>query len=208
VPSRPAQHLGQAHLSLPGSHNVLNAAAVLGVIHQLGLPLKEAIEALKDFSGAGRRFEVLGQAAGVTLIDDYGHHPTEINATLEAARSRYPDRRLWAVWQPHTYSRTRTLESAFIKALNLADRVAVLPIYAARERDTGYSAKKIAEALPDGKGIYLEDFSSAKNFLADNLQPGDVTIVFSAGDATQVSRDVLARLKTQNSGQKEAPQHG
>lgn len=201
------QSLGQVHLSLPGSHNVLNAAAVLGVIHQLGLPMKKATKALGDFTGAGRRFEVLGQVGGVTLIDDYGHHPTEIGATLQAARSRYPDRRLWAVWQPHTYSRTRTLESAFIKALELADQVAVLPIYAAREMDAGYSAKKIAESLPDGKAVYLENFTSAKAYLVENLQPGDVAIIFSAGDATEVSRDVFARLQMQDRMQKEDPHH-
>ncbi len=115
--------LGEVHLQVPGRHNVLNATAALAVIHQLGLDLSAAIEALSAFTGAGRRFEVLGEPAGVTVIDDYGHHPTEIAATLDAARSHYPGSRIWAVWQPHTYSRTRTLEPEFINALDLADRV-------------------------------------------------------------------------------------
>lgn len=206
-PSGTKQFLGHTHLSLPGKHNVLNATAVLGVIHQLGLPMEKAMDALGSFTGAGRRFEVLGQAGGVTLIDDYGHHPTEITATLEAARARYPDSRIWAVWQPHTYSRTRTLESDFIQALNKADRVVVLKIYAAREPDTGYSAKIIADALPNGKAMYCHDFPSVKAYLVKNLTPGDVTIIFSAGDAPEISRDVLARLDAAQKDQREGLQH-
>ena len=207
-PSGEKQSLGRAQLSLPGLHNVLNATAVLGVLHQLELPMEAAIKALGAFTGAGRRFEILGQAGGVTIIDDYGHHPTEIRATLEAARSRYPDQRLWAVWQPHTYSRTRILENAFIEALNKADRAAVLKIFAAREVDSGYSAEKIADSLPNGKAVYLEDFSNAKDYLVAHLQPGDVAVVFSAGDATEVSRDVLAQLAAQDEAEKEVPHHG
>ena len=202
------QSLGRVKLSLPGLHNVLNATAVLGVLHQLALPMEAAIKALGDFTGAGRRFEVLGQAGGVTIIDDYGHHPTEIRATLEAARSRYPERRLWAVWQPHTYSRTRTLEKAFVEALNKADRVAVLKIYAAREVDSGYSAEQIADALPEGKAVYLENFSTAKDYLVAHLQSGDIAIVFSAGDATEVSQDVLTQLEAQDEAEKEGLHHG
>lgn len=199
--------LAKARLSLPGQHNVVNATAVLAVIHHLGLPLEKAIEALAGFQGAGRRFEVLGQAGGVTLIDDYGHHPTEISATLEAARSRYPGQRIWAVWQPHTFSRTKTLESAFIKALGLADRVIVLKIYASREADTGYSGQQIADALPESKAVYLEDFSAAKSFLLQNLISGDIAIVFSAGDAPEISRDVLARLVESVDSWKEKSRH-
>ncbi|MFW5713295.1 MAG: UDP-N-acetylmuramate--L-alanine ligase [Brevefilum sp.] len=195
--------LVKTQLQIPGKHNVLNATAVLGIIHQLGLPLEKAAQALSEFTGAGRRFEILGEAGGVTVIDDYGHHPTEIGATLEAAQTRYPDRRIWAVWQPHTFSRTRTLESAFIEALNIADRVAVLKIYAAREADPGYSAKKIADELPEEKAVYLDDFTSAKAYLTENLEPGDVAIVFSAGDATEISQDVLARLADPDEDRKE-----
>ncbi len=206
-PSEETQFLGQVHLNLPGTHNVLNAAAVLGVIHQLNLPMHKAIKAVESFTGAGRRFECLGQADGITLIDDYGHHPTEIKATLEAARARYANQRLWAVWQPHTYSRTRTLENDFIRALNLADRVAVLKIYAAREADQGYSARQIVQSLPADKAVYLEDFPSAKAYLMEHLEPGDIVIVFSAGDATEISRDVYEQLKQRHPEQKEDPHH-
>ena len=186
--------LGQVRLSVPGWHNVLNATGALGAIHQLGLDLPAAIRALATFTGAGRRFEVLGEVGGVTIIDDYGHHPTEIAATLRAARTRYPDRRIWAVWQPHTYSRTQSLEAEFIQALAIADQVGVLKIYAARENDPGYSAQVIADALPAGKAAYMEDFGTAADYLLKEIKPGDILIVFSAGDATQVSQAVLQEL--------------
>lgn len=189
------QKLGTVTLSIPGHHNVLNATATLAVIHLLGLDLPKAMDALSGFTGAGRRFEILGMADGTTIIDDYGHHPTEIAAALEAARSRYPDSRVWAVWQPHTFSRVQTLEEAFIRALNLADRVVVLKIYAAREANPGYSAERIANALPAGKANYSADFQTATAFLLENLASGDVAIVFSAGDATEVSQAVLIGLQ-------------
>ncbi|MEA3326229.1 MAG: UDP-N-acetylmuramate--L-alanine ligase [Chloroflexota bacterium] len=188
------QALGNVSLNVPGEHNILNATAALGVIHQLGLPMNDAIDAISSFNGTGRRFEVLGEAQGIVIIDDYGHHPTEIAATLQAARSRYPDRRIWAIWQPHTYSRTRMLKETFIPALNFAEKVIILAIYAAREENPGYSAETIANALPTGKAKYIQEFSQAISFLLDNLQPNDVAIVFSAGDATKISKAVLNRL--------------
>jgi UDP-N-acetylmuramate--alanine ligase len=197
------EDLGAVTLKIPGHHNVLNATGALAVIHQLGLPMKKAIAAVSSFTGAGRRFEVFDTDENITIIDDYGHHPTEIAATLEAARSRYPDRRLWAVWQPHTYSRTQSLEQAFIRALRIADRVIVLKIYAAREEDPGYSSERIAKALPDGKAEFIAEFTPAVDFLLKNLDSGDVLIVFSAGDATHVSQSVLSGLHQSNKHQKE-----
>ncbi len=193
------EDLGRVRLHVPGRHNVLNATGALAVLHLLGLELAPAIKALSAFTGAGRRFEVLGEAGGVTVIDDYGHHPTEIAATLEAARTRFPQSRIWAVWQPHTYTRTQSLAPDFIEALNLADRALVLKIYAAREADPGYSARAIAEALPAGKADYTDTFESAQALLLEELAPGDVLIVFSAGDATQVSRAVLKGLNAEQS---------
>jgi UDP-N-acetylmuramate--alanine ligase len=178
---------------------VLNATAALGVIHQLGLPMDRAITALGDFTGAGRRFEILGQAKGITIIDDYGHHPTEITSTLQAAKEAYPDSRIWAIWQPHTFTRTKTLEAGFIKALSLADRVMVLKIYGAREEETLYTAECIANALPKGTAVYKETFEEATYELVQRLSPGDVAIFFSAGDATQVSQAVLSKLKNPSS---------
>jgi UDP-N-acetylmuramate--alanine ligase len=187
--------LGTVTLRVPGRHNVLNASAALATVHQLGLSMAEAMEALHRFTGAGRRFEVLGRVNGTTIIDDYGHHPTEIAATLEAAHARYPEGRIWAVWQPHTYSRTAALEKAFIQALERANRVIVLKVFASREENSGYSAEKIANVIPNGKADYMEDFVAAANFLIANLAPKDVVIVFSAGNATELSQAVLEGLQ-------------
>lgn len=188
------EDLGKIRLKVPGKHNVLNAVAVLAVIYELGLSLPQAVDALSIFTGAGRRFEVLGEAAGVTVIDDYGHHPTQIAVTLDAARTRYPQSRLWAVWEPHTYTRTQMLEDAFIQALTRADQVIILRIYAAREINPGYSSETIAAALPDEKARYFADFNAAGRFLLENLKPGDVLVTFSAGNATDLSKAVLSGL--------------
>jgi len=187
--------LGQVQLNIPGYHNILNATAALAVIHQLDLPMDSAVQALGNFMGTNRRFEILGTAQGITMIDDYGHHPTEISATLDAAHSRFPKERIWAIWQPHTYSRTQTLEEGYIRALSAADKVVVLKIYAAREADTGYSAETIAHALPEDKAHYIPDFPTATRFLLENLQAGDVAIIFSAGDAVAISKQVFDSLR-------------
>jgi UDP-N-acetylmuramate--alanine ligase len=192
-----AEGLASVQLSVPGRHNVLNATAALAAIHTLGLPVGEAANALGQFAGAGRRFEVLGEVKGVTVIDDYGHHPTHLAATLETARELYQDKRLWAVWEPHTYSRTQMLEDEFTKALDLADKVIVLKTYAAREKVSGFTVKRIADALAEKKAAFIPDFKGAADYLLENLSPGDVVITFSAGKATQVSQQVLAGLRGQ-----------
>ncbi len=188
------QHLGTVNLSIPGHHNVLNATGALAAIHQLGLSVSAAIDAAGAFSGAGRRFEILGKGDGVTIIDDYGHHPTEMEATLAAARTRYPGQRIWAVWQPHTFSRTQNLAGDFTQALQLADRVVVLRIYASRENDPGYSAAAIVNSLPPEMAAYANDFEAAAEHLLNNLAAGDIVIVFSAGDATRLSQMLLKQL--------------
>lgn len=188
--------LAECRLQLPGEHNVRNALAALIVADQLKLDLEDASAALGDFRGAGRRFELRGEAGGVTVIDDYGHHPTEIKATLAAARARYPQRRIWAVWQPHTYSRTMQLAAQFGGAFADADQVLVTDVYAAREAEpdvfslaTVVAQIKAVQVRPSGQ---LAE-TGAK--LLTEVQPGDVVIVFSAGDANQVSVDLLAALR-------------
>ena len=197
--------LGTVELSVPGRHNVLNATAALSAIHQLGMPINEAISAINNFQGTGRRFEVLGSIEGRTIIDDYGHHPTQIAATLEAARSRYPHHRIWAVWQPHTYSRTQLLEDEYIQALSQADKVIVLSIYAAREENHGYTAESIAESIANINAYYIPNMETATNFLLTELKPNDLVIVFSAGDATHLSRDVLRELELRFSEEQDRP---
>ena len=184
-------------LRLPGRHNVQNALAALAVAHRMRLPIDLAVKALSEFRGTGRRFEVLGEAQGITVIDDYAHHPTEIRATLSAARMRFPKSRLWVVWQPHTYSRTRLLFDDFIVAFEQADDVLVTDIYAARESqpEDGFSSQQIVSAMNYPAVQYVPDFSQAIEFLVARLTSGDVLIVLSAGDADQISSGVLAQLK-------------
>ena len=120
-------------LNIPGRHNIANAAAAMALINQLGLDIEQAAFALSSFSGSGRRFEIQGEVNGIVLINDYAHHPTEIKATLDAAHDRFPNARIWAVWQPHTYSRTRLLYNEFTQAFTKADKVIVMDVYPARE---------------------------------------------------------------------------
>ncbi len=182
-------------LRVPGHHNVRNALAVLTVIRLLGLDLSAAAHALAEFKGAGRRFELIGEAAGVSVIDDYAHHPTEIRATLAAARLRYPDRRLWAVWQPHTYSRTRTLFNEFAHAFADADEVLVTEIYASREPIQDFSSRQVVAAMNHPAAHFSGSLNETIATLIANLHPGDVLLVLSAGDADQVSQTVLNHLK-------------
>ncbi len=194
-PGRADQQGIDVSLSVPGTHNVLNALAALTMIFRRGLPLAEAAAALGSFSGTGRRFDVLGEAGGITIIDDYAHHPTEINATLAAARARYPGQRIWAVWQPHTYSRTITLMDAFTQAFKQADRVVVTEVYAAREFDDQFSTAQLVAKLNHAAAQFCATLQEATNTLLKNLKPGDVVLVLSAGDADQISAQVLMGLR-------------
>ena len=188
------QPLIPVEMPLPGEHNVRNALAVLAVCHQLGVDLHRVAGALKLFTGAGRRFDILGVSHSITLIDDYGHHPTEIRATLQAARSRYPQSRIWAVWQPHTYSRTRTLFNDFVEAFNTADGVVVTEVYAARENNPGFSACQLVQQMHHPLKHFSPTLDEAALFLEKNIQPGDVVLVFSAGDANLISVRLLNYL--------------
>ena len=185
------------NLQLPGRHNAQNALAALAVAHQMQLPIEQAGKALSEFRGTGRRFEVRGEVNRITIIDDYAHHPTEIRATLSAARMRYPMSKLWVVWQPHTYSRTRLLFNDFAAAFEQADHVVVTEIYAAREKqpEDGFSARRIVAAMTYPDTRYISDFDQAAKYLVDRLEPGDVLIVLSAGDADQISTQVETLLK-------------
>jgi UDP-N-acetylmuramate--alanine ligase len=188
-------------LQAPGRHNVLNAAAALAVIHWLGLPLDEAAEALGNFSGTGRRFQVVGEAQGVTVIDDYAHHPTEVQATLGAARKRYPGRRIWAIWQPHTYSRTLSLLEGFAEAFGEVDRVVVTGVYAARESapqgsTPGQVGAQVSAAIRHPAVHFSQELDEAAAYLLQEIRVGDVVMVLSAGDADRISRSVIEVLET------------
>ncbi|HEX7974821.1 MAG TPA: UDP-N-acetylmuramate--L-alanine ligase [Anaerolineales bacterium] len=192
-------------LQVPGVHNVRNSLAALAVASLLGLPMGQAGRALGEFLGSGRRFELRGEASGVTVIDDYAHHPTEIRATLAAARARFPGRTIWAVWQPHTYSRTRALFGDFSAAFHEADRVVVTEVYAAREAapSDGFSASRVAAAIAGPQVTFIPGLADVEAFILANLHPGDVLLVLSAGDADQVSAQVLRGLQEKAGGRRE-----
>jgi UDP-N-acetylmuramate--alanine ligase len=187
---------GRLELSIPGVHNVSNALAATGVADHLGLDLAYVRHALRHFQGVKRRFEVKGEAEGVTVVDDYAHHPSEIRATLAAARQRYTRRRIWAVFQPHTYSRTKTLLTEFATAFDDADQVIVTAIYAARETDDlGVGAKDLVEMMTHPQALHIADLSETGSWVSEKLTPGDVLITMGAGDVGRVSEEVLARLR-------------
>ncbi len=181
-------------LQVPGEHNIRNALATLSVMAVLGIPLQEAADALSEFTGTGRRFEVRGEVKGVTVIDDYAHHPTEIRATLAGAKARYSGHRIWAVWQPHTYSRTQTLFVEFSRAFSDADEVLVTEIYASREAKEDFSSAEVVGSMPHSSARYTGSLEDTTTYLLEHLRSGDVLLVLSAGDADQISTDVLERL--------------
>lgn len=188
---------GEVSLRLPGLHNVQNALAVLAVASQLGIALPEAARALGEFHGMGRRFEVKGTAQGVTIIDDYAHHPTAIQTTLDGARRRYPGAPLWAVWQPHTYSRTRALLDQFAASFTAADHVIITDVYRSRDRETfGVGPGDVLARMGYHRDArHIGALDDVVEYLAGHVQPGDVVIIMSAGDATRVCDDLLHALR-------------
>ncbi len=193
----------QVRLTVPGKHNLLNAAAGLAVAWELGLPIRDAAEALRSFSGVRRRFECRGVAGGVTFIDDYAHHPSEIAATLAAARID-GWKRLVAVFQPHRYTRTRALWRELGQSLEAADMVVLTDVYGAGERPIpGVTGKllvhALTEAAPGKRVIYLPRRSEVAPFLAGEIRDGDLILTMGAGDITMVAEAILEQLRSSGS---------
>jgi UDP-N-acetylmuramate--alanine ligase len=186
-------------LRVPGAHNAVNAAGALTAAALAGAEPQRAAQALADFQGARRRFEPLGEtAAGATVYDDYAHHPTEVAAVLAAARTLEP-RRLIAVFQPHLYSRTRSLAREFGAALAAADVAVVLPVYPARERAEdfpGVEGNLIAAAAADHAGgrrvAWMPGFDDALRFLGETLRSGDLCLTIGAGNVDALGRSLVA----------------
>lgn len=192
------QTIGLARLRLPGLHNVRNALAAIIVSLDLELDFGQTCRALAGFGGVQRRFQVVGEEGGVTVIDDYAHHPTEIKATLAAARQRYPGRRLWAVWQPHTFSRTRLMLKEFAGSFALADRVIALDIYGSREAaDPGINTAAVVDQMGHPHAIHIPGRREAADYLLERLHPDDVVLTLGAGDGDEVGRWVLEGLQQQ-----------
>src|SRR6059036_3687309 len=186
-------------LRVPGMHNVRNAATALAVVHELGADVDAALRALSEFAGVARRFERVGEAAGVTVMDDYAHHPTEVGATLAAARQAFPGRRLVAVFQPHLYSRTQLHGEALGRALGAADVVVVAPIYGAREQPLpGVTAALVARGAvrAGATTVALRERATLTELVAERVEAGDVVFTLGAGDITRVGPELLARLGT------------
>lgn len=182
-------------LSVPGEHNVYNALAAIAAAEVLGVPVETIQRGLKLFTGTKRRFEKKGEMHGITIIDDYAHHPQEIQATLKTAKN-YPHEKVWCVFQPHTYTRTKELMDGFAEALALADEVVLADIYAARETDTlGISSADLAEKIEKlGTNVhYIQSFEEIEKFLLKNCLHGDLLITMGAGDIVNVGEDLLGK---------------
>ena len=187
------QNVAHLALAVGGEHNVYNALAAIAVADILGVPAETIQTGLASFHGTDRRFEYKGEVGGVTIIDDYAHHPTEIAATLKSA-AHYPHKKLWCIFQPHTYTRTKALFSEFAEALAHADHVILADIYAARETDTlGISSAQLADAVKEHgcDATYLPSFAAIEEFVTTHCQPGDLLITMGAGDVVTIGEDLL-----------------
>lgn len=186
---------GEVTLGVPGEHNVYNSLSVIAAARELGISMEAIKDGLRQFSGTERRFERKGEIGGVTIIDDYAHHPQEIAATLAAAKN-YPHKKLWCVFQPHTYTRTAALTEDFARALSAADEVVLADIYAAREvNKLGVSSNDIAQRMEKygKKAHYIPSFDEIETFILENCVPGDLLITMGAGDIVKVGEKLLGR---------------
>jgi UDP-N-acetylmuramate--alanine ligase len=193
---------------VPGLHNLRNGLAALAVAHLLGMDMQSAAETLYTFHGTARRFQIKGEASGILVVDDYAHHPTEVRATLAAARMRYPERRIVAYVQPHTYSRTLAMMEQWPLAFADADVVMVGDVYAAREPaprlDDGEDALPASTALAmrltrligavHRQVCHVGDIQAAVALLLEQLCSGDLLITLGAGDGYRIGEDILSRL--------------
>jgi len=186
---------------LAGEHNVLNATGALIMAYELGAPLEGLAEGLRSFRGAGRRMELIADTAGVIVYDDYGHHPTEVRATLAAMRQKVGDRRLWAVFEPHMYSRTALFLDEFANAFTDADEVVIVDIFASRDTDASLratSAEALADAIERATGVSTMaggEVGAATTYVAEHLRPGDAVLVMGAGKSYQIAQGLKAALE-------------
>ena len=189
------EKIAQVELSIPGMHNVYNSLSAFALATCYGVATEAIVKGIKNFTGTDRRFQFKGQFNGVNVIDDYAHHPTEIQATINSARGTKLNK-LWIMFQPHTYTRTKALFPEFVEALSHTDHVILADIYAARETDTlGVSSKQIADELK-AKGCdayYFPSFEEIENFCLTHCQKGDVLITMGAGDVVNIGEHLLGK---------------
>lgn len=180
-------------LAVPGIHNVYNSLACIAVCNAYNLDLRIVKDALYKFGGAKRRFEKKGEFNGATIYDDYAHHPSEIKATLSAAKEKKKNR-VWCVFQPHTYTRTKALLNEFSESFYDADNVIITDIYAAREKDTGdISSKDLVDKIKatSKNAVYMKDFNEIEEFLKEKLEPGDLFLTIGAGDVYKIGEEIV-----------------
>lgn len=185
---------GRVGLSVPGEHNVSNSLAAIAAAERLGVDTETIIRALKKYTGTKRRFEYRGTVNGFDIIDDYAHHPQEIEATLKAAKL-YPHKKLRVIFQPHTYTRTKALLSEFADALMLADEVILADIYAAREKNTiGISSEDVAKLIMKrgGRATYIPEFAEIKKYVISNTEEGDLLITMGAGNIADIADELTS----------------
>ena len=189
------ENMGPVSLKVKGRHNIMNSLAAIACARALGLPMQQILTGLLSFGGTHRRFEYKGNIGDVIVIDDYAHHPTEIKATLTAARE-YPHDELWVVFQPHTYTRTKAFLHQFAEVLTLADHVVLADIYEAREPDTGMvSSRDIVNLLKEaGTDVYyFPTFGEIEDFLLSQVKGHDLLITMGAGDVVNIGEDILRK---------------
>jgi UDP-N-acetylmuramate--alanine ligase len=185
--------VGHIELQVPGHHNLLNAAGVLATGLNLGFGASELLTGLGTFRGTGRRFELIGTVHGVRVIDDYGHHPTEIQVTLDAARRFASDGRLIVIFQPHRYSRTQAFSAAFAEVLDSADRAIILEVYAASEKPIeGVTSRLITSQMKNSE--YIPNFVEVTDSVVEMAQPGDVIMTLGAGDVSSLAPIIVDGL--------------
>lgn len=185
--------LGNVSLSVPGPHNVSNSLAAIAACYTCGCSMDNIISGLLDFGGSHKRFEVIGLVDEIKVIDDYAHHPSEVEATLNAAKNTIHNK-IWCVFQPHTYTRTKAFLDKFSKAFGLADNIIISDIYAAREKDPGdIHSSMLAEQIRNqgGAAIYISDFHEIAEYLDKHAQPGDLILTMGAGDIVRVGEMFL-----------------
>ncbi|MBU4186477.1 MAG: UDP-N-acetylmuramate--L-alanine ligase [Proteobacteria bacterium] len=194
--------LGNITLNLPGTHNVYNSLASIAVGIELDIPFDIIKYALETLEGVQRRLEVKGEAGGITIIDDYGHHPTEIKTTLKAVRESWPDRRIIVVFQPHRYTRTKALFNEFTRSFYQSDLLVVLPIYpAGEEKIEGIDSYSLCEGIRTHghkEAAFKEDFKEAVSHLKEILEQGDILLTLGAGDVWKIGEEILEEQRAKS----------
>jgi UDP-N-acetylmuramate--alanine ligase len=188
--------LCEIELKVPGEHNITNALAAFATTHNMGIDVRIIQKILTTFTGTKRRFDQLGETTtGVRIVDDYAHHPAEIDATISAAR-KIPLNKLWVLFQPHTYTRTHALHDDFVKSLSAADEIVLADIYAARENNiSGVTSKSIVDGIninaKNNKAIFIDSFEKIAEYVYTNAKKGDLVITMGAGDVYEIGEMIL-----------------